>query len=170
MDDSRSSRGCNGNSSGSVATRSATEELARRREHRWLVTKRAILAGVSAFVAVNIWTGAPLLALWVGARLVGQAALSMQGVLIVVAVLAILVFTLTVLLTWINQVYLDLVKARRAARQPQWLSHLGDEPEREVKRWASFSTIEQIVVASVYVAAIALLAWFFFIAGSPLPQ
>jgi len=125
---------------------------------------------VSAFIAVNIWTGAPLLALWVGSRLVGQTALSMQGVMIVVAVLAASVFSLTVLLTWINRVYLDLTQARRAARQPQWLSHLGEEPEREVGRWAAFSTIEQIVVGSVYAAAITLLVWFFFIAGSPLPQ
>ncbi len=152
------------------APRSRTEQLGRRREPRSLTVKRAILAGVSAFVAVNIWTGAPLLALWVGSRLVGQTALSMRGVMIVVAVLAALVFALTVLLTWLNQAYLDLTQARRAARQPQWLSHLGEEHRQDVGRWAAFSRIEQIVVASVYAAAITLLIWFFFIAGSPLPQ
>lgn len=160
-----------GGRSSTVATPSATPRgSSRRREPRSHMAKRAILAGLSAFVAVNIWTGAPLLALWVGSRLVGQTALSMRGVIIVVAVLGVLVFALTLLLTRINQIYLDLLQTRRALRQPQWLSHLGEEPQREPGRWAAFSTIEQIVMASVYLAAITLLVWFFFIAGSPLPQ
>jgi hypothetical protein len=157
-------------SSDSVAPRSATQEPARPREPRSFRAKRVLLAGTSAFVAVNIWTGAPLLALWVGSRLVGQTSLSMQGVMIVVAVLALVVFALTVVLVRINQIYLDLVNVRRDRRQPQWLSHLGEEPEREATGWAAFNTIERILVASVYVAAITLVIWFFFIAGSPLPQ
>ena len=135
-----------------------------------LLAKRVLLAGASAFVAVNIWTGAPLLALWVGSRLVGQTSLSMRGVAIVVVVLGVVVFSLTVLLTLINDLYLDVVQAPRATRRPQWLSHFGEEPRRSDERWAPSSTIEQIVVASVYVAVIALLVWLAFIAGSPLPQ
>ncbi len=137
---------------------------------RLLVVKRVLLAGASALVAVNIWTGAPLLALWVGSRLVGQTSLSMKGVVIVVAVLGVVVLSLTVLLTRINDLYLDVIQAPRAARRPQWLSHFGEEPERGVERWASANAIEQIVVVSVYVAVIALLVWLLFIAGSPLPE
>jgi hypothetical protein len=140
------------------------------RKPRSIAVRRAILAGASALVAVNIWTGAPLLALWVGSQLASQTALSMRGVIIVVAVLATVVFTLAVLLTWLNQVYLDLVHAQRVERQPTWLSHVGEEPMRGVSRWRAFSAIEQVVVASVYVAVVTLLVWFFFIAGSPLPQ
>jgi hypothetical protein len=59
---------------------------------RFTTLKRAAMAGVTAFIAVNIWTGAPLLALWVGSQVVGQRALSMAAVGVVVVVLAVLVF------------------------------------------------------------------------------
>jgi hypothetical protein len=36
------------------------------------------MAAASAFLAVNIWTGAPLLALWVGSRVVGRTVLDMN--------------------------------------------------------------------------------------------
>ena len=44
---------------------------------RLLALKRAGMAAATAFVAANIWTGCPLLALWVGAQAVGRQTLSM---------------------------------------------------------------------------------------------
>ncbi len=40
--------------------------------------KRVAMAGAVAFLSINIWTGAPLLALWVGSHVVGQTVLSMR--------------------------------------------------------------------------------------------
>ncbi|HME90478.1 MAG TPA: hypothetical protein VKE49_03590, partial [Myxococcaceae bacterium] len=57
---------------------------------RFMTLKRVALAAATALVTINIWTGAPLLALWVGSRVVGKTVLSMRAVLVVVVVLALL--------------------------------------------------------------------------------
>ena len=49
--------------------------------------QRALLLAAMAVVAVNIWTGSPLLALWVGSRLQGTSGLSMGAVFAVIAVM-----------------------------------------------------------------------------------
>ena len=76
--------------------------------------RRVLLAAASAFVAVNIWTGAPLLALWVGSHLVSQTALSTRGVAIVLGVLTTAVFSLAGVLSWLNRAYVELVESDAA--------------------------------------------------------
>src|SRR6266700_755245 len=75
---------------------------------RFMALMRATMAGATAFVTVNIWTGCPLLALWVGSQVVGERTLSMGAVGLVVVVLAVLVFVFAVALTWLNNVYDEL--------------------------------------------------------------
>ena len=70
-----------------------------------LALKRAAMAAATAFTTVNIWTGAPLLALWIGSQAVGTKALSMGAVGLVVVVLGVEVFALAVALSWLNNVY-----------------------------------------------------------------
>jgi hypothetical protein len=41
-------------------------------EPRFTTARRVALAGATALIAVNIWTGAPILALWVGSRVVRE--------------------------------------------------------------------------------------------------
>jgi hypothetical protein len=48
-----------------------------------MACKRAIVVVASALIAVNIWTGAPLLALWVGSHAGGTTVLSTRAVAIV---------------------------------------------------------------------------------------
>ena len=71
-----------------------------------------MLAAASALLAINLWTGAPLLALWVGARAVGQQSLSMTAVLVVIAVLVALMLAIALALAWLDSIY------RRIARAP----------------------------------------------------
>jgi hypothetical protein len=133
-----------------------------------MAVKRVIVVAASAFVAANIWTGAPLLALWIGSHAVGQTALSMKAVAIVVAVLATTVFALAVLLTWLNDTYRRLAATAPERRQPQWLSHLGEEHAHSRVR-LSLTPVERVTVIGVPLAMTAFVIWFFFIAGSPLP-
>ena len=44
----------------------------------FMTLKRVALAGTTAFITVNFWTGAPLLALWIGSRAVGRQTLSLD--------------------------------------------------------------------------------------------
>ncbi|HEV7937730.1 MAG TPA: hypothetical protein VGP18_06870 [Solirubrobacteraceae bacterium] len=60
-------------------------------------------------IAINIWTGAPLAALWVGSRVVGQSLLSMTAVFAVIATLAVLIGTMTFALIRLSARYDRLV-------------------------------------------------------------
>jgi hypothetical protein len=130
--------------------------------------KRIALAAAAAFVTVNIWTGAPLLALWVGSRTAGPSGLSMTAVGVVVVVLAALVIGLTALLGRINARYDRLTGRVVDRRVSPWMRSMRGEREDYVRARQGTSAIEQVVVWSVSVAVLVFNVWFFFFAGSPL--
>jgi len=134
--------------------------------------KRLGLVTGSALVSLNIWTGAPLLAVWVGSQIQHSSTnLSMTAVFSVVAVLAALVFALGWLLTWINARYDELTGRPAAARRTSpWLRSMRGERETDTRRKYGVSTIEKIVVLTVVAAVIIFEVWFFFFAGSSLPR
>jgi hypothetical protein len=130
------------------------------------IVKRLALAAAAAFVTVNIWTGAPLLALWVGSRTAGSHALSMTAVGVVVVVLIALVVALTALLGRINARY-DRLAGRVAERRVSpWMRSMRGEREDYVRARHATSAIEHVVVWTVGVAVVAFDVWFFFFAGS----
>jgi hypothetical protein len=134
---------------------------------RFRALKRVAMAAATALVAINIWTGAPLLALWVGSRVVGKTVLSMRAVLVVVVVLAVLVFGLTAVLIWLNNTYDELIGRSRAERRSPWLRSMRAEAEQNIDARVGVTALERIVTMIVYVAIIALLLWFIFFAGPP---
>jgi len=134
-----------------------------------LVLKRAALAAATAFLAVNIWTGAPLLALWVGSQVVGQTTLSMKAVFVVVIVLAVLVFGMAFALAWLNGTYDRLTGHPPREARMTWLRTMNMEQDDEEIIGMRVTMLERIIVMSVYLAVVSLLVWFFFFAGSPLP-
>jgi hypothetical protein len=137
-----------------------------------MALKKVGLVAASALATINIWTGAPLFAVWVGSKVQGNlTTLSMTAILSVIVVLAVLVFALGWLLTVINAKYDDLTGRPPAARQTSpWLRSMRDERESEVRRKYGISPVERIVVASVVAAVVAFEIWFFFFAGSSLPN
>jgi hypothetical protein len=126
------------------------------------------LAAAAAFVTVNIWTGAPLLALWVGSRAAGPSGLSMTAVFVVVAVLTILVLLLVRLLTRINERYDRLTGRKQERRVSPWMRSMRSEREEYAHAKHGTSAIERVVVISVTAAMLVFNVWFFFFAGSPL--
>jgi len=137
---------------------------------RFVTLKRAAIAGAGAFLSINIWTGAPLLALWVGSHVSDQTILSMKAVFVVVLVLAALVFAMAVALTWLSNTYDELVGRGHSERRSPWLRSMRAEAEPQVSARVGTTLLERIVVASVYLAVSTLLVWFVFFAGSPLPN
>jgi len=133
-----------------------------------MTLKRVSMAAATAFLAINLWTGAPLLALWVGSRAVGEKTLSMTAVFVVVVVLAALVFVMAVALTWLNNTYDELIERPRTERRAPWLRSMRAESEGHISSRVGTTALEQIVTTSVYIAVIALLVWFVFFAGPPL--
>ncbi len=132
--------------------------------------KRVLLAAATAFLAVNLWTGAPLLALWIGSRAVGQTTLSMGAVAIVVGVLIALDLSMGALLVRLNRVYRRLLGSPEGQARAAWLRSLSGENDREIDERIGVTLIERIVMICVYSAVGAFVVWFLFVAGSPLPR
>jgi hypothetical protein len=73
-------------------------------------------------------------------------------------------------LAWLENTYDELIGRPRPERRLQWLRSMRAEDEGHVSARVGVTLLERIVIASVYVAVISLLIWFFFYAGSPVPN
>ena len=136
-----------------------------------MALKKTGLVAASALCAINIWTGAPLLAVWVGSQVqTNSTSLSMTAVFSVIVVLAAMVFLLAWALSWLNATYDEVTGRPAEARHTSpWLRSMRDEPEADVRRKYGISGVERIVVISVVAAVLTFEIWFFFFAGSSLP-
>ena len=135
------------------------------------IVKRLALSAATAFLAGNLWTGAPLFALWVGSQVVGQKELTFQAVAIVVIVLGVLVFAIAFALVKLNATYDRLIGRPTRERRLTWLRSMRDEDWRqEAFRLEGTTLLEGIMMINVCVAEIAFLVWFFAFAGSPFPH
>jgi hypothetical protein len=137
-----------------------------------MALKKIGLATASALCAINLWTGAPLFAVWVGSKVQGSLNnLSMTAVFAVIAILAITVFALGYVLTWLNSKYDELTGRPAVARQTSpWLRSMRDERGAEVQRKYGIGGVERIVVICAVAGVLAFEVWFFFFAGSSLPN
>ena len=137
-----------------------------------MAVKKIGLVTASALCSINLWTGAPLFAVWVGSKVQGNLNnLSMTAVFSVVAVLAVLVFLLAMALTWLNAKYDDVSGRPPAARHTSpWLRSMRDEREHDVREKYGISAVERVVVICAVAGVLAFEVWFFFFAGSSLPN
>ena len=151
-----------------IRTLSGDDELPGRASAPIVLVKRVALAAAMAFLAVNLWTGAPLLALWVGSQAVGQTALSMGAVFVVIIVLAVLVGAIVLAMAWLNGTYCRLTGHKLRENRLTWLRSMNAQGET-VSEGTRANALENIVMASVFLAVAVFVMWFFFFAGSPLP-
>lgn len=137
-----------------------------------MALKKIGLITASALCSINLWTGAPLFAVWVGSKVQGNLNnISMTALFTVVVVLALCVFALAFVLTWLNTRYDDLTGRPATARQTSpWLRSMRDEREGEVQRKYGIGGVERVVVICAVAGCLAFEAWFFFFAGSSLPN
>src|SRR4051812_25060837 len=141
-----------------------------------LYVKRLGLVSAVALVAVNIWTGAPLLALWVGSRFEGWVhsrdpgnGVTMRAVFVVVLTLAALELGLTFALTHLSAAYDELTgRPQEARRTSPWLRSMRGEREEFARHRHGISVVERIVVVCVVGAVLVFEYWFFFLARSSL--
>ena len=129
--------------------------------------QRALILAAMAVVAVNIWTGSPLFALWVGSKLQGTSGLSMGAVFAVVAVMAATSIGLVKLLGVLGERHDRLLGLPPGPRRQQpWLRSLSGERTREQRRRQRISALDVVLVSTVLVAALVFEVWFFFFSGS----
>ena len=156
----------------------STSPAPARRSSRTFRPKVGVLAAATLFVSINIWTGCPLVAVYIGSHVeywVGapspSGGVTMTAVFTVVIVLAVLVFGMAWALVRLGGAYDRLVGRPAGARQTSpWLRSLRGEREDAARERRRISLPERIVVLSVLACALTFEVWFFFFAGSSLPH
>src|SRR5512133_2950736 len=100
-----------------------------------MALKKIGLVTASALCSINMWTGAPLLAVWVGSKVQGNLNnLSMTAVFSVIVVLAALVFLLAWALTCLTSKYDELTGRPPPPRHTSpWLRSMRDEREEDMR-------------------------------------
>jgi hypothetical protein len=128
--------------------------------------KPVLLAAVMAFLALNVWTGAPLLAVWIGSKVQGEESQPSMGAYAVV-IISLIAFSwgLYQLLKITMGAYQDATGTRPTVRtHAPWLRSMrGERPDYSHTR---ISGAEKVVVVTVLIAAAAFEVWFFFFSGS----
>jgi hypothetical protein len=128
---------------------------------------RALLLAAMAVVAVNIWTGSPLLALWIGSRIQGDSGVSMGAVFAVIAVLGLTSFGLVQLLGALSARHDRLIGREPPQRRQQpWLRSLSGERLSDQRARTRVSALDVVLVGTVLIAVLAFEIWFFFYSGS----
>ena len=129
--------------------------------------QRALLLGLMAVVAINIWTGSPLLAVWIGSRIQGDSAVSMTAVFAVIACMVITSALLVKALGVLGARHDRLSgRAPTQRRQQPWMRSLSGERASEQRRRARVSALDVVLVGTCVAAAVAFEIWFFFFSGS----
>ena len=130
--------------------------------------KVAIVIG-TALAAVNVWTGAPLLAVWVGSHAQDGKVVSLRGVATVLVVLGVLAFLLAWALAWLHAKY-DQLSGRppTLTRTSPWYRRMRGELDEHLRVRYALSAPERVVAACVILGVLAFEVWFFLFAGSPL--
>jgi hypothetical protein len=136
-----------------------------------LRAKRLGLIAAMTLTSLNVWTGSPLLGLWVGSRVQGSGPPQMGAIAVVALVIAVVSAGLLKVLNWINDAYDKLMHRKRRKRQSPWLRSLRGEredfhdPDRD-----QLSAVEIVAIGMVLIAVVAFEVWFFFFSSSPIDQ
>ena len=123
------------------------------------------MAVATAFATINIWTGCPLVALWVASQVSGEHRITMAAFGVFVLAAAVLEGLTLIALAWLNDVYDELTGRRRVERRSPWLRAMSDEAEHNVSQRVGISLLERIVMINVYLVVIAFVVWYVFFAG-----
>ena len=136
-----------------------------------LQLKRMLLIAATVLVGINTWTGAPLFAIWVGSHAQGGKVLSLRGVVTVLVVLTVLEFFCALALGWLSATYDRLTgRPRFAGQTSPWHRAKRGDRVQDIRARFGMSGPERAVAACVVLGILALEVWFFFLAGSPLPN
>src|SRR5215210_5296207 len=130
--------------------------------------KPILLAAVMAFLALNVWTGSPLLAVWLGSKVQGdESQPHMSAYAVVIFSLIAFSWGLYQLLKRVMSAYQDATGTRPTVRgHAPWLRSMRGERPDFPGNTARISGAERVVVVTVLIAAAAFEIWFFFFSGS----
>ncbi len=138
------------------------------------ITRRAgrnlgatILVLLMIVAALSMWTVIPLGWVWVGSRISKSQAPSGGPYMVVFVGIVVSILLISWLLGRLNRIYMHITGSNTVEPiRPAWLKSLRDsEGHRPYP-----TVLETVIVSSVVLAIFAATAWFFLLAGSPLPS
>jgi hypothetical protein len=134
--------------------------------------RKAALFSLMAVVGLNIWTGNPLLALWVGSRVQGESTQPKMGSVAVVALMiGVVGLALARALAYLGSAYDRLTgHTSTVHRHVPWLRSMRAERVEYERKRVGLSGLEIVIVAMVIIAVAAFEIWFFFYSPSPIDQ
>lgn len=131
--------------------------------------KRVALAAAIGIVALNVWTGSPLLALWIGSRVQGSGPPSMAAIAVFIVVFATLSIGLYQLLKLLGTAYDRATGTTATVRQhTPWLRSMRGERELYAGEKPRLTAVERILVGMVILVFAIFEIWFFFFSTSPI--
>jgi hypothetical protein len=119
------------------------------------------------FAALALWTVIPLGWIYIGSK-VSTTQFPSEGPYFVVAVgILVSVVIDAWLIGRLNAVYVRITGTNRLApMRPSWLKSMRDSSAPA----GTTTVVEAVLIASVLLAVLVFILWFFFLAGSPLPN
>ena len=135
-----------------------------------LKLERVGLQAAMTLAALNIWTGAPLLAVWVGSRVVESSTqVTMSSVFLVVVVLFACSLGLIYVLSWASSTYDHITgRPQTVKRHVPWLRSMRAERVDYEREKQTITALERVMVIAVVLAFLAFELWFFIYSPSPI--
>ena len=127
----------------------------------------AVVFVAMLLAALSLWTAIPLSWIYIGSK-VSQTQFPSGGPYFVVAVgIVVSILVVAWLIGRLNRLYVQITGTNRLGpMRPTWLKSMRDTSPRA----GSTTVVEAVLMGSVMLAALALTVWFFFLAGSPIPN
>jgi hypothetical protein len=117
--------------------------------------------------AFSLWTLIPLGWVYIGSKASQSQFPSIGPYMVVIVGIIVTVLVDAWLIGRLNDLYVRVTGSNRLVQQrPGWLKSMRDAAPVQ----SSVTVVEAVMMSSVMLAAIALVVWFFLLAGSPLPN
>jgi hypothetical protein len=117
--------------------------------------------------AFSLWTLIPLGWVYIASKLAHSQFPSIGPYMIVIVGIIVTVLVDAWLIGRLNDLYVRVTGSNRlVATRPGWLKSMRDAAPIQ----NSVTVVEAVMMSSVMLAALALITWFFLLAGSPLPN
>jgi len=133
--------------------------------------KRVMLLALMSVLTLNVFTGSPLLAAWIGSRVQGNGPPSMAAYFSFFGSMLVISVALITALGAAGRAHDSMVGRRPSVRAHlPWLRSMRGERVVEVRGKGGLSALDVILVSGVVLAVIAFEVWFFFYSGSSIDQ
>ena len=117
--------------------------------------------------AFSLWTLIPLGWVYIASKLAKSQFPSIGPYMIVIVGIIVTVLIDAWIIGRLNDLYVRVTGSNRLVQsRPGWLKSMRDTGPTQ----SSVTVVEAVMMSSVMLAALALMVWFFLLAGSPLPN